>query len=129
MSILRPCAFHGHDCHVEDHYADAIHLTSPERCIAEQDITTLMINASYERWEQGEENEFFDRITKVSEELRAIEEDDFDKLTFDVGALSDEEFDAWLEHRDIGDCKFLTGFKDNRLARWCKAKAKGEGDQ
>lgn len=58
------CEFHQRDCAVPDHYLGSTHLCSPEYCIQDQDITTLMINASLRQWQAGEENEFFDRITQ-----------------------------------------------------------------
>jgi hypothetical protein len=65
------CEFHENTCVTANHYVDSLSLTSPDQCIEEQDITTLMINASYARYKAGEENPFFDRMISISDQLKA----------------------------------------------------------
>jgi hypothetical protein len=76
-----PCAFHGRDCVVANHYAESVHLCNPAQCIEHQDITTLMINSSMQRWKDGEQNEFFDRITQPIDLANCV----------DLTGLSNEE--------------------------------------
>lgn len=72
-AVYRHCAFHGRECTVWNHYADSIHLCSADECIERQDITTLMINASYDRWKAGEENSFFDWLTAIPDAIESGE--------------------------------------------------------
>lgn len=102
------CNYHDHTCVIANHYAKSLHLCRDSECIEHQDITTLMINASYARWkDDGEENPFFDRITKVSEELEAgtaqivnltgmTREERRNAMFVDRSDMSDEEYMAYL---------------------------------
>ena len=63
------CHYHDNYCVLPEHYVNSVYLTRRDECIEAQDITTLMINASYQRWKDGEENEFFERITTAAAEI------------------------------------------------------------
>lgn len=83
LAVNARCAFHGKDCIVWKHYEHSVHLCNPNVCIEQQDISTLMINDSMRRWNAGEENPFFDRISTIdltdTEDLSGLSDADFIK--------------------------------------------------
>lgn len=74
-AVFRDCTFHGYKCVVRNHYADSTHLCSDDYCIEHQDITTLMLNASWASYKEGNENEFFDRLLAAAEQADKIVRD------------------------------------------------------
>lgn len=67
-AVYRDCSFHGYRCVVRNHHADSTHLCPDARCIENQDITTLMLNASWARYKEGGDNELFNRLLQAAAE-------------------------------------------------------------
>ena len=90
-AVFRDCTFHGYQCVVRNHYADSTHLCSDDYCIEHQDITTLMLNASWARYEEGEGNELFDRL------LESAARAETGRTFYPLDELTPDELERWLD--------------------------------